>query len=319
MTLVAGPGELRVVAPDPRAPAVELVRVRKEFGSVRAVRGIDLVVPRGQVVALLGPNGAGKTTTIDLVLGLSAPTSGRVLVCGMAPSKAVASGRLAAVLQGGGLLKDLTVQETVRYAASLYQRTGDVPAAMERAGIGHLAQRLVGRCSGGEQQRLKFAMALLPDPDLLVLDEPTTGLDVEGRQRFWAAVRHEADRGRTVLFATHYLEEADAFADRVVVVRRGAVVADGTPSQIRSLAAGRVVRATVATLDEEALRAVPGVERIEVRRGTVEVHARDSDAVARHLLTRTDARDVEIAAAGLHDAFLELISGDVAPIDEGAS
>ncbi|MGN6132492.1 MAG: ABC transporter ATP-binding protein [Nocardioidaceae bacterium] len=298
-------------APDPNAvPALRLTAVTKTFGDVPAVRGIDLTVQPGEVVAFLGPNGAGKTSTLDMVLGLSRPTSGEVQVLGMTPHQAIARGLVSAVMQTGGLLKDLTVGETVEYTASLFAASAAVDDVLVRAGIAGLADRRVGKCSGGEQQRLRFAMALLPDPALLLLDEPTTGMDVEGRRAFWSASREDAGRGRTVLFATHYLEEADAYADRVVLVSRGRVVADGSASQVKALAAGRTVRATLTDPDVDALTGLGGVDGVEVRGDTVRVHARDTDAVARYLLTRTDARDLEITARGLEDAFLALTGAD---------
>ncbi|MGN6613337.1 MAG: ABC transporter ATP-binding protein [Angustibacter sp.] len=291
------------------AAALRLTAVTKSFGDVRAVRGIDLVIQPGEVVAFLGPNGAGKTTTLDLVLGLSQPTSGAVEVLGLPPRAAVARGLVSAVMQSGGLLKDLTVRETLTYIGHLCGAVGRVDDALERAGITGLADRRVGKCSGGEQQRLRFAMALLSDPALLLLDEPTTGMDVEGRRAFWAAIRDDAERGRTVVFATHYLEEADAYADRVVLVSGGRVVADGTAAEVKALASGRTVRATMADPDDGAvarLSAIDGVEGVDVQGDTVRVHARDTDAVARFLLNHTDARDLEITARGLEDAFVAL-------------
>src|SRR4051794_38414206 len=199
--------------------AVDLARVVKHFGPVTAVGGISLKIRPGEVVALLGPNGAGKTSTVDMLLGLSAPSQGTVSVYGRPPRDAVALGLVSAVMQTGGLLKDYTVEETVRLTAVLFGRgSKDVRMALERAGIADIGGRLVGKCSGGQQQRLRFAMALLPDPELLILDEPTTGMDVAGRHDFWQAIREDAHGGRTVIFATHYLEEADAYADRVVFV-----------------------------------------------------------------------------------------------------
>ncbi len=291
-------------------PAVDLAAVTKDFGSVHAVRGVDLRVEQGEVVAFLGPNGAGKTSTIDMVLGLSRPTSGRVEVLGHEPRRAVAHGLVAAVMQTGGLLKDLTVRDTLRYTASLFADTAPVDEVLEVSGIAAIADRKVGKCSGGEQQRLRFAMALLPDPALLVLDEPTTGMDVEGRRSFWEATRRDADRGRTVLFATHYLDEADRYADRVVLLSHGRVVADGTGSEIKALTAGRTVRATLPGADAAALRDLPGVDGVEVLAEQVYLRTTDSDAVARWLLTSTDARDLEITANGLEEAFLSLTSDD---------
>jgi len=284
--------------------------VHKSFGPVQAVRGIDLEVQPGEVVAFLGPNGAGKTSTIDMILGLSKPTSGGVSVFGMDPEQAIGHGLVAAVMQTGGLLKDFTVGETATFTSKLFAHTRPVAEVLERAGISDLADRLVGKCSGGEQQRLRFAMALLCDPQLLILDEPTSGVDVEGRRSFWNAIREDADQGRTVLFATHYLEEADAYADRIVLVRQGEIVADGTSAEIKSMASGRTVRATWPGADQAALRGIPGVESVELRGDTVLVHSRDSDAVARHLLARSEVRDLEITSSGLEDAFLALTSDD---------
>ncbi len=287
-------------------PAVRLAGVTKDFGQVHAVRGIDLEIQPGEMVAFLGPNGAGKTTTIDMILGLSRPSTGDVEVLGLAPRQAISRGLVAAVMQTGGLLKDLTVRETVQYTASLFADTKPVDEVLESAGIVGIADRRVAKCSGGEQQRLRFAMALLSDPALLLLDEPTTGMDVEGRRSFWSAIRQDAQQGRSVLFATHYLEEADQYADRIILISHGQVVADGTGAEIKSLASGRTVRATLSAPDLQALSALGGVDEVEVRGEQVYVHAKDSDAVARYLLTQTDARDLEITAHGLEDAFLSL-------------
>jgi ABC-2 type transport system ATP-binding protein len=289
------------------APAVELDGVVKRFGPVTAVAGLDLRIRPGEVVALLGPNGAGKTTTIDMLLGLSRPDAGAVRVYGHQPQDAVALGLVSAVMQTGGLLKDYTVEETVRLTAVLFGKPRSaVSGVLERAGIADIGGRLVGKCSGGQQQRLRFAMALLPDPELLILDEPTTGMDVGGRHDFWNAIRQDAQGGRTVIFATHYLEEADAYADRVVFVRRGQIVADGTASEVKALASGRTVRATLPGSTVSELSDVPGVETVEVRGDTVYLHGRDSDAIARHLLTATPAKDLEITSRNLEEAFLTL-------------
>ncbi|MFI7427433.1 ATP-binding cassette domain-containing protein [Micromonospora sp. NPDC049836] len=288
------------------APAVDLAGITKTFGPVTAVDGLSLRIEPGEVVAFLGPNGAGKTTTVDMLLGLARPDAGTVRLFGGTPADAVQLGRVAAVMQTGGLLKDLTVAETVRLTAHFYADARPPAEVLERAGIADIADRLVGKCSGGQQQRLRFALALLPDPDLMVLDEPTTGMDVEGRRDFWQAIRADARSGRTVLFATHYLDEADAYADRIVLLRQGRVVADGTTAEIKNLAAGRVVRASLPGADQAALAALPGVREVEVRGDLVLVHTDDSDTVARHLLTRTTARDLEITSRNLEDAFLAL-------------
>src|SRR3954453_22631938 len=290
-------------------PAVALHGVTKHFGPVTAVDGLDLTVHAGEVVAFLGPNGAGKTTTIDMLLGLTRPDSGSARVFGLAPRTAVAQGLVAAVMQTGERLKDLTVAETGQLTAALFAHSRPVAEVLDRAGLAAIADRRVGKCSGGQQQRLRFAMALLPEPELLVLDEPTTGMDVEGRREFWGAIRADADRGRTVLFATHYLDEADAYADRIVLVSHGRVVADGTAAEVRALSAGRLLTATwegIGTAEAVGLGGVPGVEDVELRGDPVLVRAIDSDAVARHLLTTTAAHDLQITSRGLEDAFLAL-------------
>jgi ABC-2 type transport system ATP-binding protein len=296
--------------------AVDLQHVTKRYDRVTAVDDLSLRVRPGEIVAVLGPNGAGKTTTIDMILGLARPDAGTVRVYGRSPAEAVAVGDVSAVMQNGGLLKDFTVAETVAYTASLFRGARPVAEVLERAGIAGLGARLVGKCSGGEQQRLRFALALLADPRLLILDEPTTGMDVAGRRDFWGAIREDAARGRTVVFATHYLDEADAYADRIVLVRSGRVVADGTTAEIKNLASGRLVRATLPGADLAPLRAVPGVASVEARGDTVLVQCTDSDAVARYLLLHTEARDVEISSHNLEAAFVALTSGDAA---EGAA
>jgi ABC-2 type transport system ATP-binding protein len=303
----AGPGVLSGRQDGAVRPlAVDLRGVHKHFGSVHAVRGVALTVGSGEVMAFLGPNGAGKTSTIDMILGLSRPDAGAVEVYGMAPRQAVRKGMISAVMQAGGLLKDLTVAETVQYTAGLFAVSRPVGEVLERAGITAIAGRRVGQCSGGEQQRLRFAMALIPDPQLLILDEPTQGMDVEGRHGFWKAIGDDAALGRTIVFATHYLEEADAYAGRIVLISKGQIVADGTAAEVKGLASGRTIRATLPGADEAALRARPGVDGVEVRGDTVLIHSGDTDAVARWLLTQTPARDLEITSRGLEQAFIAL-------------
>ncbi len=227
-------------------PALEAVGLTKRFRgedgeTVTAVDGIDLTIGSGEIVAFLGPNGAGKTTAIDMFLGLTAPTSGTVELYGLTPHRAVVDGRVSAVMQTGGLLPTFTVRETVRAIAALHGRPERAEIAMERAGLGRLANRLVKACSGGEQQRLKFALALVPDPDLIILDEPTTGMDVSARQDFWDTMRADATEGRTIVFATHYLAEADAFADRTVLMAAGRIRADGQTAEVRAAYGGQSV------------------------------------------------------------------------------
>lgn len=298
--------------PNP-TPAIELTDLRKSFrtrtGTVQAVDGLDLVIGRGEVVALLGPNGAGKTTALDMILGFTDPSSGTCQVMGTAPRAAVRLGRVSAVLQTGALLDDLTVRETVAMVATQHPHHLPVDEALRRAGASEIASRRVSRCSGGEQQRLRFALSLLSEPELLVLDEPTAGMDVGARRDFWAAMHAEAERGRTILFATHYLEEAEQFADRIVVVQSGRVIADGTTEQIRAQGGTRRVTCQWDPADGDPTQLTASVEAIaEVRRqdGRVVLLGPDTDAIALHLLRSTGATDLLIQQAGLEEAFMGL-------------
>ncbi len=296
-------------------PAIELRQLVKTFrghqgAPVRAVDGIDLTVRPGEVVAFLGPNGAGKTTTLDMVLGLTEPTSGTARIFGGPPREAIRAGRVSAVLQTGGLLRDLTVRETVRMIASTYAAHTPIDDVIDRAGLASLADRRVSKCSGGEQQRLRFALALLPDPDLLILDEPTAGMDVTARHDFWATMHEDADSGRTVVFATHYLEEADAFADRIVLINGGRIIADGSTADIRSRATGRQVSARLPEGTMSAgvtrLQAIPGVMDVTERADRVVVTTSDSDPVALLLLTELHGHELEVSTASLDQAFMAL-------------
>jgi len=301
----------------PQMPALELNGLAKTFrtpedGVVHAVEHVDLTVRPGEVVALLGPNGAGKTTTLDMVLGLTSPTSGVASVFGRPPREAVMAGRISAVLQSGGLLRDLSVRETVQMVASVFEHPQPVDDVLARAGLADISSRKVAKCSGGEQQRLRFALALLPDPDLLVLDEPTAGMDVGARRDFWDTMRADADAGRTVVFATHYLEEADTFAERIVLMARGRVVADGTTAEIRARASGRTVSADLPRRGESEFLArlhdMPEVTAVSSHGSRVVVASTDSDAVARALLTDLGGTNVEVVTASLESAFLAITS-----------
>ncbi|WP_245581153.1 ABC transporter ATP-binding protein [Propionicicella superfundia] len=273
------------------------------------MKGVDLEIPAGEVVALLGPNGAGKTTIIDMVLGLSMPTSGSVTVRGMTAREAVDAGLVAAVTQTGGLLNDIAVGDHVRIVADIFgygkQRADEVMAQVGIAGIAH---RKTQMCSGGEKQRLKFAMALIPNPELIILDEPTTGMDVAARKAFWGDIHDQALSGRTVLFATHYLEEADEYADRVVVIAEGVVVADGTTAEIRNLAAGRTVQADFPSGEAAATAAAQvrdGSIVCELQGPRLIVHTQDSDRVVAALST-AGGRNLTVTSESLEAAFLKL-------------
>jgi len=274
---------------------------------VRAVRGIDISIERGETVALLGPNGAGKSTTIDMLLGLLPPDRGSVSLFGQAPSAAIDGGAIGAMLQTGALIRDLSVRELITMMSSLYPRPLPVDEVLDLTGITELAERRTQKLSGGETQRVRFAIALVSNPELLVLDEPTVAMDVEGRHGFWTTMREFALRGKTVLFATHYLEEADDYADRAVLMAHGRVVADGPTTEIKAMVGTRVIRATLPGAGVEALSALPGVANAERRGQAVVLSCSDSDAAIRALLAAyPDARDIEISGAGLEEAFLQL-------------
>jgi ABC-2 type transport system ATP-binding protein len=284
--------------------AVALRDLRRSYGGIRAVDGVDLTIALGEVVALLGPNGAGKSTTIDILLGLSRADAGEVRLFGRRPREAVAQGLVGAMLQTGGVPDDLTAGELVRLTAALYPNALPPAQALRRAGVSGVSRQRYGRLSGGQKQRVRFAAALVCDPDLLVLDEPTVAMDVQARREFWTAMRAYAGAGRTVLFATHYLAEAEEYADRVVLLRAGRVVADGTVAQVRALASGRVVTAGVPAADPAAL---PGVTAAHVDGSRVRLECTDSDAALRALLTaHPAAHDIEVTAHGLEDAFVAL-------------
>jgi ABC-2 type transport system ATP-binding protein len=280
-------------------------------GPVKAVRGVDIAIDAGETVALLGPNGAGKTTTIDMLLGLSRPDRGEVSLFGAPPAAAVRAGGVGAMLQTGGLLRDLSVRELVGMMASLYPRPMGVDEVLSLAGLRAVADQRTQKLSGGQTQRVRFAMALVGDPSLLVLDEPTAALDVEARRSFWTTMKGFTARGKTVLFATHYLDEADAYADRVILLARGKVVADGPPTEIKARVGSRTIRTTLPDVSPAALGALPGVTGVRRNGEAVTLVCADSDAAIRELLRRYPAaRDIEIVGAGLEEAFVRLTSGN---------
>ncbi|MGX7677675.1 ABC transporter ATP-binding protein [Jatrophihabitans sp. DSM 45814] len=289
---------------------ISLNGLTKSFGQVRAVRGLDLHIAPGETVALLGPNGAGKSTTIDMMIGLSEPDTGSVDVFGTDPKTAVAAGRIGAMLQTGGLVSFLTVRELMISMASLYPNSLDVDEAMELAGLEDFANQRTTKLSGGQTQRVRFGLALVTNSDLLVLDEPTVAMDVEVRRSFWTTMRRVAASGKTVVFATHYLDEADSYADRIVLMARGRIVADGPPTEIKSLVGIKTIRATLAGASISELSQIEGVSSADLRGEAIVLSCTDSDAAIRELLARYPAvHDIEIASAGLEDAFVQLTSG----------
>ncbi|MEY2248565.1 ATP-binding cassette domain-containing protein [Streptomyces sp. BF23-18] len=278
----------------------------KTFGAVRAVDGLDLDVASGETVALLGRNGAGKSTAISLLLGLDEPDEGSVALFGGGPQESVRAGRVGAMLQDTRPVPRVTVQELVSFVAGRYPAPLPVAEALRLAGVTELAGRRVDRLSGGQAQRVRFAVALAGDPALIVLDEPTAALDVEARHAFWESMRAYARRGHTVLFSTHYLEEADAHADRIVVVDRGRIVANGTGEELRRSAGGNLVSFDLAGLGPEGLALLPGVVAVEVRGERARLRTDDSDATVIALAERGAIRGLEVVPASLDDAFMAL-------------
>jgi ABC-2 type transport system ATP-binding protein len=288
---------------------------RGHDGPVRAVRGIDLSIGVGETVALLGPNGAGKTTTIDMILGLTRPDGGTVSVFDRSPRDAVDAGLVGGMLQTGLPIRDLSVRELITLMASLYPHPLDVDEVISQTGLKTAAGQRTQKLSGGQTQRVRFACALVSDPELLVLDEPTVAMDVEGRRDFWVTIREYAARGKTVIFATHYLEEADANADRAVLMAHGRIVADGPTTEIKARVGTRTIRATLPEVDRAELVALAGVNTADRHGESVILRCSDSDRAIRELLKHHPVvRDIEITGAGLEDAFLELTSDP----DDGA-
>ncbi len=290
---------------------IELSGLAKTFkspeGPVAAVRGVDISIAPGETVALLGPNGAGKSTTIDMLLGLTRPDAGTVTLFGKSPEQAVQAGAIGAMLQSGAVLRDLSVRELIDMMASLYPNPLGVDETLDLAGITSIANRRTHRLSGGQTQRVRFAVALVSNPDLLVLDEPTVAMDVEGRREFWTTMRGYARRGKTVVFATHYLEEADAYADRIILMAQGRIVADGPATEIKANVGLRTIRATLPAADVGALSALPGVTSVETRGDGIVLSCTDSDTALRAFLPAfPGARDIEVSGAALEDAFLQL-------------
>ncbi|MFI8851479.1 ABC transporter ATP-binding protein [Streptomyces sp. NPDC053499] len=296
------------------APAVEFTSASKTYGSVRALDGLTVSLHPGETVALLGPNGAGKSTTLDLLLGLRTPDAGgRVRLFGTTPRRAVTEGRVGAMLQSGGLMEGVRVRELVELACALHPKGYPAERVLATAGIAELAERTVGKLSGGQEQRVRFALATAGDSDLIVLDEPTTGMDVTARRSFWSAMRAQAAQGRTVLFATHYLEEADEVADRVLVLHRGRLLADGSAAEIKAMAGVRRVGFTLEAVPdgvlEAQLRALPGVGEMHLAGSAVRLRSTDADATVQALYALgLYPRGLEVTGLGLEEAFVALTS-----------
>lgn len=295
--------------------ALVVAGVTKRFGSLTAVDDVSLTVSVGEIVALLGPNGAGKTTLLDMVLGFTNPASGSVTVMGRQPRAAATSGEVGAVLQTRGLLDDLTVSETLRMVAACHERHLPLADVMARAGITDFGSTKVGKCSGGQVQRLRFALSLLTDPQLLILDEPTAGMDAGARRDFWHAMHAEAERGRTVVFATHYLQEADDYADRVILMRSGKIIADGTVAEMTATQ-DRIIHGVWLRDDVEPADVVKrfGVHGWSRDGDRIRFTTADSDSLARQVLNENLMRDLEIARPSMESVFFELTDSQ----EEGA-
>lgn len=286
------------------AAAVQTTALTKRYGSTTAVDSLDLTIPTGQILALLGPNGAGKSTTTEMILGLTEPDAGSVTVFGQSPVTAIRRGFTGAMLQNGALL-DTRVDALLRMMRDLHVHPLPMDDVVERARVGPLLKKNTARLSGGEAQRVRLALGLMGDPQLLLLDEPTVGLDPDARHHFWAAMADFAAGGRTIIFATHYLEEADAFAHRVVVINRGRIIADGTGAEIKARVGGRMISFSGPERDYASL---PGVLTVEYEGSRCFLRSGDSDATLRVLLTDPAVRGVEVVAPNLEDAFLDLIA-----------
>ena len=289
------------------ATAVAVSGVTKSYGEIQAVRGIDLMVAPGETVAILGPNGAGKTTTIDMILGLTRPDAGTVSIFGGTPQSAVQQGWVGGMLQTGSLLDHLKVRELVTLMASYYPNPLEVDDVLAKTGVAEFAGRWTNRLSGGQAQRVRFATALVGNPDVLILDEPTAAIDVEGRRQFWGAIRGVAAQGKTIIFATHYLEEADTYADRIVLMAHGQIVADGPATEIKANVGRRTVarhparhRARIAT------GLAGGAERQEARDHGHAVLLGRRGRNGCPLRTFPLVRDLEVRGGSLEDAFFDL-------------
>jgi ABC-2 type transport system ATP-binding protein len=280
--------------------------VNMNYGSVRALCGVDFRVHAGEVVALLGPNGAGKTTAVKLLLGLLQPNAGRARVFGGDPTNPENRMRTGAMLQVGRVPETLRVREHIDLFSTYYEKPMALGEVLAAAGLEKLSDRKFGDLSGGQRQRVLFALAICGDPDLVFLDEPTVGLDVEARRMLWDEIRRMVTRGKTVLLTTHYLQEADALADRVAVINKGEIIAQGTPAEIKAKTAGKRIRC-ITTLSLNALRQIPGVTEVKEDREAVEIHAVEAESIVRELLTRdAGLSSLEVSSAGLEEAFLEL-------------
>ncbi len=293
-----------------RQHVARIEAVSKNFGEVQALLDFNFSVRAGQLTALLGPNGAGKTTAIRLLLGLARPTSGRVSVFDKDPTDVATRMRVGAMLQVGRVPETLRVREHIDLFSSYYPNPLPISETLAIAGITELRDRKFGDLSGGQKQRVLFALAICGNPDLLFLDEPTVGLDVEARHLLWDEIRKLLERGKTVVLTTHYLEEADALADHIAVINKGSIIAEGSPAEIKSRTAGKKIRC-VTELSPAVINALPGVSAMQQDRGAMVIHTSEAEEVLRGLL-KLDLKvsGIEVSSAGLEEAFLALTRED---------
>ena len=289
-------------------PAAELIDATKKYGEVQALKSVTIRVELGEVVAMLGPNGAGKTTSISLLLGLRKPTSGKALLFGLEPTHLLARSRVGVMLQESGVPQMLKVREIVDLFRSYYPKPLPRDRAIAMAGLEEKTNALVKELSGGQRQRLYFALAVCGNPDVLFLDEPTVGMDVEGRRSFIERIAEFAHMGRTVVLTTHYLEEADQLAQRVIVVDRGVVIADAPPAEIKSRVAGKRMRFVAPALGEKDLEDLP-VSAVTIKDHSVQLLTNQPEFVLRQLFQRNvEISDLEVSGADLEDAFIAMTS-----------
>ncbi|MGW1893577.1 ABC transporter ATP-binding protein [Streptomyces sp. NPDC002004] len=289
--------------------AVNFAQVTKSYGNVHAVAGLDLAIDRGETVALLGPNGAGKSTTINMMLGLLAHDGGQIKLLGEDPQEAVRAGQVGAMLQEGGLIPRVTVKELIEFMRGTYASPMPLGEVLEIAQLTSLADRKVDKLSGGQAQRVRFALALAGNPELIVLDEPTAALDIQSRRDLWQTMAAYAERGNTLLFSTHYLEEADEYAERIVVIAQGRVIADGSGAELKKTVGGKTVSFDLGNWDPDGFARTPGVTGVEVRGARIHLSTDDADLTVAALAQSGALRNVEVAGGGLEEAFISLTSG----------
>lgn len=288
-------------------PAVELQQVTKKYSSVQVLKGISLAIEPGEVVAILGPNGAGKTTAISLMIGMRRPTSGRITLFGENPRLADHRKHIGVMLQESGVPATLKVRELVELFGHFHDHPMTTQEALKMAGLEEKSNSRLGRLSGGQKQRVYFALALVGNPEVLFLDEPTTGLDVESRLVFWEQINHQIAQGKTIILTTHNLEEADALARRIVLINQGQIIADGTPQEIKGHVSGKRVSFRASHLTLEELQALVGAPPCQLRGNIFEILTRDPGPVLATLSEHgVELSDLEVVGAGLEEAFLLL-------------